>query len=126
MKSMKSKVITALLVVAALALGIIGCRSNDTDYRYSPYQINYLSSDESVMDDVLKAAVRHKCLPQVVDDCNVTCTSVQNGIVVKVRLNRPTLIIQPKKDLAKKIDKDEYNEWVEGFGQEIRNQLSSE
>ena len=119
---MKTKVIAAVFAIMALALGITGCRSDDTDFRYSPYKINYLSNDTVVMDDVLKAAVRHKCLPQVEDDSNVTCTSVQNGIVVKVRLNRPTLIIQPK-NLAKKIGKDEYNEWVEEFGQEIRNQL---
>ena len=120
MKSMKSKVIVAVLAVAALTLGIAGCRSDDIDYRYAPYKINYLSNDTAAMDDVLKAAVRHKCLPQV--DNNVTCTSVQNDIAVKVRLNKPTLIIQPKK-LAKRIGKDEYNEWVEAFGQEIRSQL---
>ena len=120
---MKPKVTAAVFVVTAVTLGITVCRSDDTDYRNSPYyQINYLSNDESMMDDILKAAVRHKCLPQVEDDSNVTCTSVQNDIVVKVRLNRPTLIIQPKK-LAKTIGKDEYNEWVEVFGQEIRNQL---
>ena len=119
---MKPNVSVAAFAVTALALGIVGCRSDDIDYRYSPYKINYLSNDASAMDDVLKAAVRHKCLPQVEDDSNVTCSSVRQDIVVKVKLNRPTLIIQPKK-LAKKIGKDEYNEWVEDFGREIQSQL---
>ena len=40
----------------------------------------------------------------------------------KVGRGSSVLMIQPKK-LAKRIGKDEYNEWVEAFGQEIRSQL---
>lgn len=118
---MKSRTMAAVLAITIFVIGIAGCRSDDTDFRTSPYYINYLShGDKSVMEGVLRAAVRHKCLPQVMDDSNVTCTSVQNNIVVKVNLNGQTITIQPR---SNKTGKNEYNEWVTAFGQEIKAQL---
>lgn len=112
-----------------LVSNIAGCRSTEEDYRVKTYPIVFLPKDgTSTMDAVLAAAVRHKCLPQLEKENEVKCTSsVRKDIVVKVKVlsdNNMITIDAAQRGLMKKISIDEYNEWVEAFGDEIRAQLN--
>ena len=123
---MKSRILLKALslFVAILGIGIAGCSSDKYDYRKIPYSIAYsLKDDKSAMDAVLVAAVRHKCLPQVEKSDKVKCTSsVRKHIVVIVKLDPGNITIKPETTdgLEKRITKDEYNEWVVAFGDEIK------
>lgn len=70
---MNLRVIVYVLFIAALGGSIVGCRHICYEDPH-PFFVKDIT-----MDDVLHAAVRHKCLPQLlVDDTKVKCTSVQN------------------------------------------------
>ena len=126
---MNSRIIVAMLAIAMLVSNIAGCRSNKEDYRIQAYPIVFLpKAGKPAMDAVLAAAVRHKCLPQLETENEVKCTSsVQKDIVVKVKVSSADNLITidtMQKRMMGKISKDEYNEWVEAFGEEIKAQLN--
>ena len=126
---MNSRIVVAILAIAILVSNIAGCRSTQEDYRIKAYPIVFLPKDgTSTMDAVLAAAVRHKCLPQLLNENEAKCTSSERkDIVVTVKVlsdNNMITIDAALGGLMKKISIDEYNEWVEAFGDEIRAQLN--
>ena len=83
---MSFRVTVTVLFIAALGFGIVGC---STYNRYDdPYRFG-CGTARTTMDDVLHAAVRHKCLPQVLTKTEVKCTSVKEpkNVVVIIKLD---------------------------------------
>ncbi len=98
---MNSRFFVIALFIAALGFGIVGCENFN---RYEdPYNVKCNPpmdmKMEDVLDEVLHAAVRHKCLPEVltVSDkmCTVRCTSINdttNLVVMVTWTNNPKSI----------------------------------
>ena len=105
---MNSKIIVIALFIAALAFGIVGCENFNRYQDPYTFTCGTAMDMEDVLDDVLHAAVRHKCIPEVLtasdEMCTVRCTSVTdtNNLVVIVTLtNNPSYFSTKSITIAK-------------------------
>ena len=114
---MNLKVAVTVLFIAALGFGIVGCS-------YKCYENPYSFKCSTTMDNVLHAAVRHKCLPPVQTSTQVMCTSVQDpkNIVVTITLSNNYVIIANdwKSQVVKDKDAEDFKNNVEQYDKKIK------